>query len=189
MFIKGEKLMSDVRLKLSPPWVIYVHKLEALFDGDPHIAFNVDWDAPSVVISVAKTDGVKAAAIARLLPAEKQFGNVSLAITVECQSMANQAFTSAKQLYEAAFQGNPCFAYAVVPESVYWAVPFTYVVFKNCVVQFFADNLNDPHGLISTLYQDIAAEVFADVEITGAGVSYCTDIEAGKLGMPLGEWP
>ena len=63
----------------------------------------------------------------------------------------------------------------------------TYVVFKNCVVQFFNDNLNDCHGLISTLYQDIAAEIFEDANLNG--VYYNTDVERGALGMPLGEWP
>ena len=34
--------MSDVRLKILPPWSIYIKKIEALFDGDPQIACNVD---------------------------------------------------------------------------------------------------------------------------------------------------
>ena len=63
----------------------------------------------------------------------------------------------------------------------------TYVVFKNCVVQFFNDNLNDCHGIVSTLYQDIASEVFGDAGVTN--VYYNTDVEVGKLGKPLGEWP
>lgn len=181
--------MSEVRCKLSPPWVEYVHKLEAMFDGDPHIAFNTDFSEPSVVLSVAKGDGVKAAAIAKLLPSEVSFGNITLSITVECEEMPNMAFKSAKELFDAAFKGNPCFAYTVVPESEYWTVPFTYVVFKNCVVQFFNDNLNDPHGIVSTLYQTIASELFGDLDLVSAGVAYCTDIEQGKLGLPLGEWP
>ena len=37
--------MSDIRLKMSPPWITYINKLEALFDGDPQIAFNVNWSA------------------------------------------------------------------------------------------------------------------------------------------------
>ena len=65
-------------------------------------------------------------------------------------------------------------------------MPFTYVVFKNCVVQFFNDNLNDPHGVLSTLYQDIAREVFGDCGMAG-GVAYCTDVER-KVGMPIDEW-
>jgi hypothetical protein len=63
---------------------------------------------------------------------------------------------------------------------------FTYVIFKNCVVQFFNDNLNDAFGNVSTLYQDIAPAVF---ENTPIGVHYCTDVERGNLGKPLGEWP
>ena len=45
--------MNNIRLKLSPPWITYVHKLEALFDGDPLIAFNIDSSEPSVTLSVA----------------------------------------------------------------------------------------------------------------------------------------
>lgn len=183
--------MSEVRTKISPPWVTYINKLAALFDGDPHIAFNVDWSKPSVTISLSKKEGEKAAALSWLLPYEKQFGNVYLKIDVECEAMSNRAFTSAKELFETAFKGNPCFAYCVVPGSEYWAVPFTYVVFKKEVVQFFNDNLNDPHGITSTLYQTIAEEVFEypDAVFVG-GISYCTAVEDGnKLGVPLGEWP
>jgi hypothetical protein len=68
-----------------------------------------------------------------------------------------------------------------------WFFSATYVVFKNCVVQFFNDNLNDCHGIISTLYQDIAAEIFEDADLHN--VYYNTDVERGQLGMPLGEWP
>jgi hypothetical protein len=71
----------------------------------------------------------------------------------------------------------------------YWYPPLTYVVFKNRVVQFFNDNLNDPHGVISTLYQDIADEIFADMPYQAhGGIAYCTDVEH-NLGAPLGEWP
>ena len=59
-----------------------------------------------------------------------------------------------------------------------------YVVFKNRVVQFFNDNLNDIYGNISTLYQEIASDVFKEI----SGVNYCTDIEE-RVGAPLGEWP
>lgn len=180
--------MTDVRLKISPPWVTYVNKLEALFDGDPLIAFNVNYageDGPSVVL--ATNDGDKAAALVKILPEEVSFGNVVLSIGVDCPNMSNRAFITKKELFETAFKGNPVFAYAVCPsEDGYQWMTVTYVVFKNCVVQFFNDNLNDCHGIISTLYQEIAAEIFAD---TVSGVYYNTDIEVGKLGMPLGEWP
>ena len=73
-----------------------------------------------------------------------------------------------------------------VDEGYNWFA-MTYVVFKNCVVQVFADNLNDCHGVISTLYQDIANKI-----LTGPGaegVFFNTDVERGQLGKPLGEWP
>lgn len=178
--------MKDVRLKLSPPWITYTHMLQALFDGDSQIAFNVNYgsDNPSVVI--ATNNGDKATALAKLLPEEKVFGNIKLQITID-GPFSNRAFTSPKELFETVFEKNPAFAYCVAPvDEGYFYVDFTYVVFKNCVVQFFNDNLNDAHGVISTLYQDIAAEIFEDANLPG--VHYCTDVER-KLGKPLGEWP
>lgn len=178
--------MTEVRLRIAPPWVTYINKLQAMFDGDPQIAFNVDWSAlhPSVTLAVNNPD--KAAALIKLLPTEKMFGNVRLDINVDCEKISNLAFPTAQDLFETAFKGNPAFAYVIVPEGV-WFTPFTYVVFKNCVVQFFNDNLNDPHGVLSTLYQDIADELFEDMQFPKGGISYCTDIEQ-KLGADPAEW-
>lgn len=181
--------MADVRLKLSPPWVTYVNKLQALFDGDPLIAFNIDYqakDGPQVVL--ATNNGDKAAGLMKLLPTEKKFGNITLKVIVDCPHVSNLAFPTPKALFDTVFSGNPAYAYSVSPtDEGYYFFSMTYVVFKNCVVQFFNDNLNDAHGLISTLYQDIADEVFADAGLSG--VYYCTDVERGQLGKPLGEWP
>ena len=180
--------MSEVRFKISPPWVLLTKKLEALFDPDPMIAFNVDYNAdggPRVIL--ATNDGEKAAALVKILPEEINYGGVKLHIGVDCPHMANLAFPNNKVLFETAFKGNPIFAYAMSPydEGYNW-IPMVYVVFKNCVVQFFADNLNDCHGVISTLYQEIADEIFGYGDVTG--VYFNTDIEA-NLGKPLGEWP
>lgn len=176
--------MQETRLKLSPPWVEYVNKLEALFDGDPQIAFNVDFN--KMVVALAGNNGEKNAALQRLLPSEKKFGNITLQIIVD-GPIANLAFPTQKALFDTAFKGNPCYAYSVTPGDDVWFFSMTYVVFKNCVVQFFNDNLNDCHGIVSTLYQDIAAEIFEDANLNG--VYYNTDVERGALGRPLGEWP
>lgn len=179
----------SVKLKISPPWITYINKLQALFDGDPLIAFNVNYggnnENPSVTLTT--NDGEKGAALVNVLPEEKVFGNVTLDINIDCPNISNRAFVTPKELFETLFKGNPAFAYTVVPEN-YWFVPFTYIVFKNHVVQFFNDNLNDPHGVLSTLYQDIAEEIFKDNCKFKTGVAYCTDIEQ-KLNIPLGEWP
>lgn len=179
--------MADVRLKLAPPWITYINKLQAMFDGDPQIAFNVNWNAPSVTI--ACNNGLKNAALLLLLPSEKTWGNIKMPIVID-GPVANKIFTSPTELFKTVFDKNPAFADCVSPvEEGYFFVDFCYVIFKNCVVQFFNDNLNDAHGLLSTLYQDIAEEIFADASYNLNSVHYCTDVERGALGKPLGEWP
>ena len=177
--------MNEPRLKILPPWTIAIRKLEALFDGDPLIAFNVDYSEPCVVLSC--NNGDKVAALQQILPNEIAFGNVKMKVILD-GTPSNRAFTSKVELFETAFKGNPAFAYAVCPaEEGYQWIGTTYVVFNNCVVQFAADNLNDCHGIISTLYETIANEL-----LTGPatdGVFYNTNVERASLGKPLGEWP
>lgn len=179
--------MKEARLKILPPWTIAVRKFEALFDGDPQIAFNTDFSGEHPYVVLACNNGDKVAALQKILPSEINFGNVTLKVMVD-GTPSNIAFTSKVDLFNTAFKGNPVYSYSVCPaEEGYQWIGTTYVVFKNCVVQFAADNLNDCHGIISTLYQDIAEEL-----LTGSvtdGVFYNTDVERANLGKPLGEWP
>ena len=180
--------MTDIRLKLSPPWITAIHKFQALFDGDPQIACNVKTDSgKEPILALACNNGDKVAALLQILPTEIIFGNIPLHILVDGLP-SNRAFKTKKELFETAFSGNPAFAYAVCPveEGATW-FDMTYVVFKNCVVQFFNDNLNDCHGVISTLYEDIARDILTGEAVQG--VYFNTDVERGKIGMPLGEWP
>ena len=178
--------MKKVNLKLLPPWSIYVKMIEALFDGDPQIACNVELagGTPSIVLATNNPD--KAAALLKLLPEEKWFGDVVLKIGVDAPTISNNAFTNPRELFETAFSGNPALATVITAGDSSWYAPFCFVVFKNCVVQFFADNLRDPHGVYSTLYEDIAEEIFEDAELPW-GVAYCTDVER-KLGKSAREW-
>jgi len=178
--------MSDVRLKILPPWTLTIRKLEALFDGDPQIAFNTDFSGAHPTVVLACNNGDKIAALQKLLPDEVVFGGVTLKVMIDGVP-SNRAFATKKELFETAFSGNPAFAYAVTPGDDSWWISTTYVVFKNYVVQFFADNLNDCHGVISTLYQDIAKELLTGE--AAQGVYFNTDVERGALGKPLGEWP
>lgn len=176
--------MDNIRLKLAPPWITYINQMIALFDGDPQIACNVDTLTPSIVL--ACNNGDKVTALMQILPYEVKFGNIILTISVD-GIPSNRAFKNKKELFETAFSGNPAFAYAVCPdENAYW-FSATYIVFKNHVVQFFNDNLNDCHGIVSTLYENVARDVI-DKEAAN-GVYFNTDIEHGQLGKPLGEWP
>ena len=179
--------MTEPRLKILPPWTIVTRKLEALFDGDPQIAFNVDYSGMHPAVILSCNNGDKVAALQRILPTEIEFGNVKMEIVVD-GTPSNIAFTSKVDLFNTAFKGNPAYAYSTCPcEDGYQWICSTYVVFKNCVVQFAADNLNDCHGIISTLYQNIAEELLTG-EATN-GVFYNTDVERANLGFPLGEWP
>lgn len=177
----------DVRLKILPPWTIVIRKFEALFDGDPQIAFNTDFSGSHPTVVLACNNGDKVNALCQILPDEVKFGNVTLKVMVD-GTPSNRVFTSKVELFKTAFSGNPAFAYAVCPaEDGYQWIGTTYVVFNNCVVQFAADNLNDCHGIISTLYETIAEEL-----LTGPateGVFYNTNVERANLGKPLGEWP
>ncbi len=179
--------MTEPRLKILPPWTIVIKKLEALFDGDPQIAFNTDFSGEHPCVILACNNGDKVAALYQILPEEINFGNVTLDIEID-GIPSNRAFTSKVELFDTAFSGNPAYAKSVCPaEEGYQWIGTTYVIFKNCVVQFAADNLNDCHGIISTLYQTIAEEL-----LTGKatqGVFYNTDVERANLGYPLGEWP
>ena len=182
--------MTNARLKILPPWSVFVKKLEAMFDGDPQIAFNVNWSGNNPSATIATNNGEKAAGLKLLLPETKQFGNVSLKIAIDCDKVPNIVFPTAKKLFETVFEGNPAFAEVITPEN-YWYIDFTYVVFANKVVQMECDNLLDPRGFINTLYQDIASEIFADRSYQNAGgIAFCTDIPREKaLGDLLVEWP
>lgn len=171
------------RLKILPPWSIYIKKLMALFDGDPQITCSTDFSGKHPAIILACSNGDKVTALQQILPTEVNYGNVTLKISID-GTPTDRAFVSKKELFETVFNGNPAFAYVVTP-SVEWFPPMTYVVFKNCVVQFFSDNLNDCHGITSTLYQDIAEEVLTGNAVDG--VYFNTDVERGAVGKPLGE--
>lgn len=179
--------MNDVRLKILPPWSIYIKKFEALFGGDPQIVISTDYSgkAPSIILSC--DNGDKVTALQRILPDEIGFGNVKLQVIID-GIPSDRAFVTRKELFEVAFDKNPVFAYVFSPvdEGATW-FDMIYVVFKNCVVQFFADNINDCHGVISCLYQDIASDLLCGDDVMG--VYFNTDIERANLGMPLGEWP
>ena len=68
------------QVALSPPWVTFYRKLDKLFSNDPDIKINFIEDAPGIKLYV--DNATKAAALAKLLPATKSFGNVKMPIYV-----------------------------------------------------------------------------------------------------------
>lgn len=179
--------MAEVRLKLSSPWVTYVNKLMALFGPDPDLRIEYVYDESKVKFYVDNPE--KAEALEYLLPSVKNFGNYTLYIDIIPANKPKESynnFRNIQYLFDTAFDRNPVYAFTYVAIGLY-SNPMYYVVFKNRVVQFFNDNLNDIHGNISTLYQDIAEEIFDDNDSLPS-IFYNTDIEE-KIDKPLGEWP
>lgn len=149
-------------LRLSAPWILFYKAIEALFKKDK--AVKTAYDDENKTIKLYVDGDRKVEALSKLLPQERNFGGVIVKIEV---IPANEMKTQA-DLFKAAFDGNYAFAYIREVTD-----PFSnrgsYVVFKRDVVQYWADNLSDINGNISTLYEDLARTVFED-----SGVFFCT---------------
>lgn len=163
-------------MKLSSPWVNYCHEVEALFAEDSEI--KVVYDDENVELKLYVDNVRKADALAQLMPEEKVFGNVTMKISV---IPANR--DSISDIFYEAFSGNPVLSFVWEADTPMGKMD--YVVFKNQVVQYFNDDISDVHGNRSTLFQDIAKDVFKD----DMKVFFCTDAGDKKLAKPLGEWP
>lgn len=166
--------MEKLKVNMSAPWITFVHEVEALFEQDADV--HVRYDSETNELKLLVDAGDKADALSQLLPTEKVFGNVTLKIEV----VSANKLLEGLDLLEVAFRGNPALAYTYQANTPLGHVE--YAVFQNKVVQFFNDQLDDVNGLKSTLYQEIAKDVF---ETTG--VFYCTDTPG--VSKPLGEWP
>ena len=164
-------------MKLSAPWVKFYNEIKALFEKDPEIKITFDEETPEVKLYVDNER--KADALTKLIPSEKAFGNVTLKVTV---IPANTEPTKLDLLQEA-FYGNPTLSYVWSADTPLG--PFNYAVFENKVVQFFNDDMGDINGNCSTLYQELAKDVFG----TDIGVHFCTEALDRKVQKPLGEWP
>lgn len=162
-----EKTGSALDLDLSSPWEIFYKQIEAMFGMDSEITINIDRDEYTIRLYVRSTD--KADALSQLLPTEKEFGNITVKIMVIPD---NEEDTKAT-LYEKAFRDNPVFEYAEVHSNPSLGIPNTFIMFRKEVVQYFNDSLTDPNHVCSTLYQNIAPNIFR----TDTGVHFCTVYE------------
>ena len=112
-----------------------------------------------------------------LLPLEKTFGNVTLNISVVPANPAidpsiREDTEDIVDLYQDALYDNP-----IVEDIIREDIPgldITYIVFKKEVVQYFTDNLGELYGMHSTLYQDIAKDIFFNKT---PNIFFCTSVE------------
>ena len=163
------------RLNLSPPWVMYYRKLLAFFKEDSEV--KITYDDIEQEIKLYVNNAEKAVALENLLPNKQVFGNVILYITIV---PANKTcFDSVKAGNSTNLNdiGRICFNNeAVVGVKIVDGImtnKMVFVIFKKEVVQYFTDDIGDYHGICSTLYQDLAKEIFGSID----GVFFCTDNE------------
>lgn len=155
------------KVGISSPWYSYCHKVQALFKKDPEVRVEVDDSGTDLKVKLFVENPKKADALTQLMPVEKNVAGVTVYTEV---IPANSPKKSMGALFEDAFDGNPVFSEVMVIEGLY-NNPITYVIFEDVVAQYYNDNLGDPHGNISTLYQELARDIF---EIDS--INYCTKL-------------
>ena len=161
----NSKEIDITNCDISSPWYLFYKEMYELFKDDPEVKLNfyeaseADNGMPKLEVLVDNLD--KADALERLLLKEKIFGGVMLKIVV---IPPNYDEEESPEVFKRAFKGNPAL------DRIETNDISDYVVFRNQVVQYFADNIDDIHGFRSTLYEEIAREVFGDTH----GVFFCT---------------
>ena len=164
----AESIKERLKFGVSSPWVCEFRKYQVLFGQDQDIKLDFDNDEPAIKMYIIGQD--KYEALSRILPTERQFGNVVLKIQLIPD---NNLKLSTLDLFRKAFADNPIVTdYISIPKEITGSAnDFNYLVFKKEVTQYHDDSLNDPHGNRSALYQDIANEVFENHD----GIYFCTD--------------
>lgn len=156
----------EERLTLVSPWVNFKKEIEVLFARDMEV--DVEFvDGEEKVIMLRVDNYTKAEALKRIMPKEKTFGNVVVRIEVIPANTPDD--WSVLDTFGEAFKMN-C-AFHGVKESATPFGTFRYVMFDPKVVQYQNDDIGDANRIKSTLYQEIAKDVFAD---TAQGVHFCT---------------
>lgn len=177
-------MKKEIKTKLSPPWIETLSKLTAMFGEDPdiNIVYNGEYNVKFYINNIDKAN-----AFYYLLKDEYHYGNILFTVEViPPNGEYNYKLKETVELYEAAFKNNPVLSFIHKVDGIF-GFNAIYVVFKNKVVQYFNDNLNDIYGNTSTLYEDIARDIFEGGTYINNGVFYCTDVADNKLKKP--NWP
>lgn len=158
------KNVTEKNTKLVAPWTEFANQVETMFKEDKDIKFS--YDDMSKVITLRVNGNDKAEALTKLLPTEKQFGAITVKVDV---IPANKLGEDKIDLFCKAFSGNPAVSSITTVETL-WG-PISFVVFAPKVVQYYNDTLFDLNGIHTTIYQDLAKEVFGTFD----GLCYCTE--------------
>ena len=165
--IENEKENNTMnnQMKITSPWITYVNQVKCLFADDADALVEYNDDKKNLVLKVF--DPHRADALTKLLPIRKDFGGVTLHISVV---PANKETPSFAELVEKAMDGNPHFS-QLIKVPMQDGKTFNYLMFEPEVAQYWNDNLADPNGNVSTVYADLAQDVFGVVP----GTFFATD--------------
>lgn len=145
------------KVKISAPWDGYVRELKELFSGDDEVNVTGPVKAGSDYrVKLYVANETKAGALRKLLPEIKDFGGVKLYVDVPEANTAE----SLQRLVEQAFAGNDNFAGASSVDTGITSNVFTYAEMEAAVVQYWNDNLGNPHGLETKTLEEVARDVF-----------------------------
>lgn len=158
--------MNNKEFEMASPWMIYFRKLDTFFRNDDSV--NVTFDKDNNAIKIYVTGEAKAEALGKLLPSRKSFGNVIIDIIIY---PANTSTKSRMELLKTALEGNKAVSY-IRSMSIASLNDFNFIVFVPKVVQYYNDDTSDINGICSTLYQDLAKDLFGEQ----AGIFFCTDL-------------
>ena len=153
-------------LNLSSPWEVLYSEMNALFGKDPEIDVIKAFSEDTKKIELLVADSQKAEALDKILPPYKEYGNIIVFINVKPANVQKDNMIS---LYENAFVGNPVLRRIYIKDIPGSQVNF--LLFRNEVVRFFADNIRDYEGKKSMLFEEIAADIFPD----RPGIYFCTE--------------
>lgn len=159
--------------KIEAPWYTFNKKVKALFEKDPAIEVSDIYAYPKEEgvygFNISATDEEKYRALKVLIPEQVKFGNIMLKISIFDESLERETIGD---LFATLFEGNAIFRDVQEVED-FTGAAHTFVRFNPEVIQFFDDDISDYSGIWSGLAQDIAKEVFYDVEAE-EGVHFCT---------------
>lgn len=160
-----ENKAAVTQVGLSSPWSIYYKQLEEFFLKDPDI--DMAFNEKDYIITMRVASPMKAEALQQLLPAEKTFGNVTVKLNIVPANLGSDIL----DLFARALDGNPIVTDICTVEAM--GMKSAFIVFEREVVQYFNDDLTDANGVCSTLYQELAKEIFGE----NLGVFYSTDVQ------------
>ena len=155
---------------IQAPWVTTYKKICALFENDMdlHISDINEPTPGNCTIVISSQNNAKLESIKKILKNHFEFGNVTLDIEFIPEDN-NEKITDSD--FRNAFNCNENLTEVRTIETPD-GFSRTYVVFEKEVVQFYNDDLTDLYGNYNGLMEDIARELFNEVD---ASISYCTN--------------